>query len=139
MSAQVKMVTEIDQSLREDWLRLRNPILKALERLNGAYTEGELFLAVLEERVQMWVEGDAFIFTAIEQHNRKRYINLFLAGGSTDGSLELRKEIELWARTRGIDGAFMIVRHAVDKIMREKNKADGWDSVGVMYMKGFAQ
>ena len=136
---QLKIVTEIDAGLRQDWLRLREPILKALERLKGAYTENELFLAVLEERVQFWVEGDAFIFTAIEQNNRKRYINLFLAGGSTDGALELRKEIEVWSRTRGIDGAFMIVRHGVDKVMREKNKADGWDSVGVMYMKDFVQ
>lgn len=133
----MKIVTEIDEGLRKDWLRLRDAIVKALVVLKGAYTENELFLHVLEERIQFWVKGDAFIFSAVEQHNAKRYANLFLAGGSTDGALELRREVEEWAKAKGLDGAFMIVRHGVDKIMREKNKTDGWDSVGVMYMKDF--
>lgn len=103
----------------------------ALRRNGGTHTVEDIVEACRRGEMQAFWNDDAVIVTEIATTPRKRFLIIFLAGGTLEGCLALRSTLVNFARANGIDTARSYVRPGFAKVL----KKHGWRprSVGVEF------
>jgi len=104
----------------------------ALRRNGGTHTVEDIVEACRRGEMQAFWNDDAVIVTEIATTPRRKFLTVFLAGGTLGGCIALKPTLEAFARQNGIDTARAYVRPGFAKIL----KKHGWRSrsVGVEYV-----
>ena len=66
------------------WQLHRPAIEKALEAMGGMFQQDDVLKLILNGKMHFWVEKNAFAITEVEQYPRKRFLNIFHAGGDLE-------------------------------------------------------
>lgn len=111
--------------------RCRKWIEDALEYSGGTHTFQDIADGVAEGRMQLWPAPRGCIVTEIVVYPRKKYLNLFLAGGELDQLLDMNESITAWAKQWGCDGGMMSGRSGWKKPLEKL----GWKVMHVHYVK----
>ena len=103
----------------------------ALEYCNGTYLWEDVVQNIAEEKMQFWPAPRGCMVTEIVVYPRKKYLNLFLAGGELDQLLDMNESITAWAKQWGCDGGMMSGRSGWKKPLEKL----GWKVMHVHYVK----
>ncbi len=113
--------------------RCRPWIEAALEYSGGTHNFEDIVLGIKEARMQLWPSPRGCIVTEIVVYPRKKYLNVFLAGGDLDQILDMDHDVKAWSIEQGCDAAMMSGRIGWKKPL----KALGWEVLQTHFVKEF--
>ena len=111
--------------------RCRPWIEAALEYSGGTHTFDDIVEGLTEGRMQLWPAPRGCIVTELVVYPRKKYINIFLAGGELDQILDMDGDVKAWAKEQGCDAAMMSGRIGWKKPL----KSLGWELLQAHFVK----
>lgn len=124
-SSTILMVNEIERC--KPWIEA------ALEYSGGTHTFEDIEKGIQESRMQLWPAPRGCIVTEIVVYPRKKYLNVFLAGGELDQILDMDTDVKAWAKQHGCDAAMMSGRIGWKKPLAKL----GWEVLQTHFVKEF--
>lgn len=85
------------------WIKVREFLLEAIERLDGTHTEEDIIAMLLAGRAGLWVNGAGAAITEIVQNGRIKEVNVLLAGGKMDDIVAMKPSLERHAQEMNCD------------------------------------
>ncbi len=111
--------------------RCRHWIEAALEYSGGTHNFDDIVDGIKEGRMQLWPSARGCIVTEIVIYPRKKYLNIFLAGGELDQILDMHDSVRAWMIEQKCDAAMMSGRLGWKKPLEKQ----GWSFLQAHFVK----
>ena len=111
--------------------RCRHWIEAALEYSGGTHNFDDIVEGIKEGRMQLWPSARGCIVTEIVIYPRKKYLNIFLAGGELDQILDMHDSVKEWMIEQKCEAAMMSGRLGWKKPLEKQ----GWSLLQAHFVK----
>ena len=98
-------------------LDYKDKIEAALEYSGGTHVFEDVAFAVLEGRMQFWVNGESVAITEIIVYPRKKVLHVFLGSGKRKELFEMIESAWQWGQSIGCTGMTLAGRKGWTKLM----------------------
>jgi len=85
------------------WLKARDFLLEAIQRLDGTHTEEDIVAMLLSGRAGLWLNGACAAVTEIAQNGRLKEVNVLIAGGKMEDIVAMKPSLEQHAQKMNCD------------------------------------
>lgn len=102
--------------------RCRKWIEDALEYSAGTHTFDDIQAEVIAGSMQLWPAPKGCLVTQILEFPRRRLLHVFLGGGNLEQLADMHKDVIVWAKAQGCDGATISGRAGWERAF----KSIGW-------------
>lgn len=122
----------------ELWGRAKPFIEAALEHANGTHTVEDVAAQIIEGKLLLWVGERCACVSEILLFPRKRFMNVFLAGGDLKEMKAMRAGVEAYARGHLCDGVMFAGRLTPEaKRQPWTRAAGGYGPTHVSFLREF--
>jgi len=121
----------IERMVDEQLENCRDWIQAALDHSGGTHDFDDIASGVRKGTMQLWPAPRGCIVTEIVVYPKKKYINIFLAGGELDQILDMDDDVKRWAKDQGCTEAMMSGRIGWKKPL----KPLGWSPLHTHFVK----
>lgn len=87
--------------LMQEYARVREYLLPAIERTNGTHTEDDIILGLISGHLKLWALEKSVGITEFQTYPRMKVINVFLAGGDLDEIMAHTPVLEAYGLKNG--------------------------------------
>jgi hypothetical protein len=105
--------------IMEAWATIRPNLEKILTKLGNTHQHQDVLRMVLEGRMHLWFREEAYAITEFEIYPRKKFLNIFAAGGKMDKVKEIEKVVVEFAQKTKCDGVVAFGRKGWTKDLGE--------------------
>lgn len=85
----------------EEWIRVREYLLPAIERLGGTHTETDIVAMLMAGHAKLWTADKSAVVTEIRSYPRLRELSVIVAGGDMDEILAFEDDWVAYAKDNG--------------------------------------
>lgn len=128
------MRDEIKQFDVINMFQLHRPsIERGLKRTGDCYDAAHVLYYILSGNFPFWADEEAYVITNIEEFPKKKFLNIFMAGGSRDAIYRFEPQVMQFAKAAGCVGMTAFARRGWPL----GELSDGWKATQTKMIKEF--
>lgn len=126
-------MTEPERDLAQEFAQCKDELLRALEYAGGTHTLDDVWEAIKEGKLQLWLGPHSVLVTEVQSYPQHKTLHFFLGGGVMEEIRAMYPVVMAWGRDEmGCTKASLAGRPGWT---RSFLVADGWKSSYVVMTK----
>lgn len=109
----------------QDYARVRDYLLPAIERTNGTHTEDDILVGLISGQFKLWALEKSVGITEFQTYPRMKVLNVFLAGGDLDEIMNFTPTLEAYGLKNGCSRMTFGGRPGWEPVMQERGYKRG--------------